>query len=80
MVGESRSITAGEAGNQSDGKIGGGDTLLDAIIGIDAPKAVRDIWEGDGTASLKRDIREVLTHADRLDIFRDYSQPAAQRA
>ncbi|APH74268.1 response regulator [Aquibium oceanicum] len=79
MVGESRSITAGEAGNQSDGNIGGGDTLLDAIIGIDAPKAVRDIWEGDGTASLKRDIREVLTHADRLDIFRDNSQPAAQR-
>ncbi len=79
MVGESRTITAGEGSNEPMARIAGKDPLLDAIMGVEAPLSVRAIWVGDGTTSLKRDIKEVLTHADRLDIFRDYSQPAAQR-
>ena len=53
---------------------------LEGVAGLSMPPFVRVIWEGtpDGR-SLRRDIKEVLTHADRLDIFRDFSLPAAQR-
>jgi signal transduction histidine kinase/DNA-binding response OmpR family regulator len=54
--------------------------LLASLHGVTAPRSVRAIWFGEGGAhSLKRDMNEVLTHGDRLDIFRDLSQPAAQR-
>jgi len=71
--GESRLIT------EEEGNIGS-NRMLSTVSGLSMPKSVLDLWEGteDGP-SLRRDIKEVLTHADRLDIFRDYSLPAAQR-
>ncbi|WP_235911845.1 response regulator [Mesorhizobium xinjiangense] len=78
-MGESQSLTQAEEGGEAE-PARHDDPALDAIAGLEAPEIVKDIWKGkDGAHSLKQDIREVLTHADRLDIFEDYSQPAAQR-
>ncbi|MBX3531153.1 MAG: response regulator [Rhizobiaceae bacterium] len=48
---------------------------LARVAGLPMPAAVLELWEG----SLRADIKEVLTHADRLDIFTDFSLPVAQR-
>ncbi len=77
-MGESRTIARSEQGDVSAPT--STDPVLAAIAGLKAPQIVRDIWNGaKGSSSLRQDIREVLTHADRLEIFGDYSQPAAQR-
>jgi signal transduction histidine kinase len=75
--GESQIIAEEEA--LAAGKAQLNQTLV-GVAGLSMPAFVREIWEGtsDGQ-SLRRDIKEVLTHADRLDIFRDFSLPAAQR-
>lgn len=75
--GESRLISEEEqtAAGQSQSN-----PVLASVAGRAMPEIIREAWEGtpDGH-SLRRDIKEVLTHADRLDIFRDFSMPAAQR-
>ncbi|MEX0954201.1 MAG: response regulator [Rhizobiaceae bacterium] len=80
-MGESQSISAEEeraAGVVSTAS--GGNAALAGIAGLPLPDALRPLWDGTGGGqSLRRDVKEVLTHADRLDIFRDYSGQAAQR-
>jgi signal transduction histidine kinase/CheY-like chemotaxis protein len=74
--GESRMIT------EEDGS-GGAATVNPLYAGLEGkrmPAKILHIWQGSDTEnSLREDIRQVLTHANRLDIFRDFSQPAAQR-
>jgi signal transduction histidine kinase/DNA-binding response OmpR family regulator len=54
--------------------------IIDGIAGLALPPALRAIWEGgDGSYSLRRDLSEVITLANRLDIFRDFTGQAAQR-
>ena len=77
-MGESKAITSEEDG--ADAPALAVEPVLAAVAGRPMPASVREIWDGTGGInSLKKDVREVLTHADRLDIFRDYSLPAAQR-
>src|SRR5690606_36560946 len=54
--------------------------IVDDIRGVKVPAALMGIWHGEtGNFALKRDVQEVITLANRLDIFADYSLPAAQR-
>ncbi|WP_246730163.1 response regulator [Nitratireductor mangrovi] len=78
-MGESKMITAAEqAGGADTGRYD--NATLASIAGLTPPASVAAIWIGDDNQhSLKRDVKEVLTHADRLAIFRDLTQPVAQR-
>lgn len=54
--------------------------ILGDIDGAAAPAALVAIWTGEnGRFPLKRDVLEVITLAEKLDVFSDYSLPAAQR-
>ena len=54
--------------------------ILRDIAGSKAPAALVGIWSGEnGQFPLKRDVLEVITLAEKLDVFSDYSLPAAQR-
>ncbi|WP_246225839.1 hybrid sensor histidine kinase/response regulator [Chelativorans xinjiangense] len=75
---ESRRITmddgTGLAGEEQ------ADPLIDSVAGTAVPESVRKVWDGgQGRASLKQELDSVMTLANRLDIFRDYSVPAARR-
>jgi signal transduction histidine kinase/DNA-binding response OmpR family regulator len=74
-MGESKAISV------SHGELveGAGNDMLASLAGLKMPASVRGAWEGDGNGGLREDIKQVLTHANRLDIFSDFSQPAAQR-
>ena len=74
-IGESEQVSIA----QGDMVEGVGNKILAEVAGLPMPAAVRHIWEGSTNNGLRRDIKEVLTHANRLDIFRDLSLPAAQR-
>jgi signal transduction histidine kinase/DNA-binding response OmpR family regulator len=80
-MGESQSITAGEEASSGIAtESSGNNAILAGIAGLPLPESLWPIWNGsDNGPSMRRDVKEVLTHADRLDIFRDYSVPAAQR-
>ena len=76
-MGESRQISVEEGQDLLEAA---DNAIYHKVQGLPMPTIVRDIWEGNQNGeSLKRDIMEVLTHANRLDIFRDYSLPAARR-
>ncbi len=66
LIAEEEAAAAGAASHNA---------MLARVAGLVMPPAVLDLWE----RSLRKDIKEVLTHADRLDIFTDVSLPAAQR-
>lgn len=54
--------------------------ILADIEGLTAPASVIALWNGGGqSGSLRQDVLEVVTLANRLDLFADYSMPAAQR-
>lgn len=80
-MGESQSISAEEARAAGvTSAAPGSNAALAGIAGLPLPDAMRPLWEGTGDGqSLRRDVKEVLTDADRLDIFQDYSGAAAQR-
>ena len=71
---EALRVSAGD-----DIAVSAGNDMLADLAGLGMPAAVRGVWEGGGDGGLRQDIKEVLTHANRLDIFSDFSQPAAQR-
>jgi signal transduction histidine kinase/DNA-binding response OmpR family regulator len=82
QMGESQRITAEEEAARSlvSGSAGDLSAILAEIQGMNVPPALMDIWNGvDGSASIKRDVLEVITLANRLDIFHDYSSSVAQR-
>ena len=80
QMGESQRITAGEAAMAQPGSAGELSAILDDITGMTVPPALMAIWDGvDGSTPLKRDVLEVITLANRLDIFSDYSSGVAQR-
>jgi signal transduction histidine kinase/DNA-binding response OmpR family regulator len=66
LISEEEAAAAGQAATN---------TMLARVAGLSMPAAVLSLWQG----SLRSDIKEVLTHADRLDIFNDYSTQSAQR-
>ena len=75
MMTESARITAAENGAAADAE----SPVLEQIKGLPVPAPVRRMWQGNGTnGALGRDIGEVISLADRLDLFGDYrSAPAA---
>lgn len=82
QMGESQRITAGEdtALTPAPGSAGQLAAILTDISGMTVPPALMDIWNGaDGSTPLKRDVLEVITLANQIDIFSDYSSSAAQR-
>ena len=82
QMGESQRITAEEEAARAlvSGSAGDLAAILADIQGMTVPPALMDIWNGgDGSPALKRDVLEVITLANRLDVFRDYSSPVAQR-
>ena len=76
---ESQRITRGEDVSPFGGATPGS-TVTQPIAALQMPEAVRLIWDGNGHKSpLKSDLREVISQANRLDIFADYSTPSARR-
>ena len=76
MMTESARITAAENGAAADAE----SPVLEQIKGLPVPAPVRRMWQGNGTnGALGRDIGEVISLADRLDLFGDYRSAAAQR-
>lgn len=50
------------------------------IAGLPMPDAVQAVWNGQGEAdALKNDLREVISQAERLDMYSEYSNAAARR-
>ena len=78
---EGRRIAAEERGSTpTEHVFDSPDPILSDIRGLQMSPAFLHIWEGDETRpSLEKDMREVISLARRLDIFTDYSSPAAQR-
>jgi signal transduction histidine kinase/DNA-binding response OmpR family regulator len=74
-IGESKAIAV----SRGDLVEGAGNDMLADLAGLKMPASVRGVWEGGGDGGLRGDIKQVLTHANRLDIFSDFSQPSAQR-
>ncbi len=77
-----------DAGQANIGGAGGGPALkgaaanamLAAIADHPLPASLRPIWEGgDGAYSLRDEVGQVLSHADRLLAFQDYSRPEARQ-
>src|SRR5690606_27020013 len=66
LIAEEEAAAAGQVSHNA---------MLSRVAGLAMPATVLELWEG----SLRTDIKEVLTHADRLDIFTDFSLPVAQR-
>lgn len=76
---ESQRITRSENAARLDRDLHFSDVTR-AIAGHRMPDAVQDVWNGQGEAdALKKDLREVISQANRLDIFADYSNSAARR-
>ncbi|WP_245440076.1 response regulator [Mesorhizobium sp. Z1-4] len=80
-MGESQSISAEEDRAAGLAAPAAADnTIIASIAGLPLPETLRPLWDGDGLgASLRRDVKEVLTHANRLSIFRSYTSSTAQR-
>ena len=78
QTGESQRITGPErAGEDVPAELA---AIFDDIRGVKVPQSLMTIWRGEnGNVSLMRDVQEVITLANRLDVFADYSLPAAQR-
>jgi len=76
QTGESQRLSgAGAAQPRTEG----GTFLLD-LSGMRVPAPLLRIWRGEGDASpLRRDVLEVITLANRLDLFQDHSSKVAQR-
>ncbi|WP_246248900.1 hybrid sensor histidine kinase/response regulator [Chelativorans alearense] len=75
---ESRRITMDDGTGLAGEELA--DPLIDSVDGTAVPEAVRRVWDGGpDRASLKQELDSVMTLANRLDIFRDYSVPAARR-
>src|SRR5690606_17378758 len=66
-----------DAGDASAG--GEVDPLVSGIARVRVPESVRTVWEGWNGKSLRTELGDVLTLANRLDVFSDYSVPAARR-
>jgi signal transduction histidine kinase/DNA-binding response OmpR family regulator len=77
---ESRRITRQEATAPDESQADSEDAMISGISGLEVPHSVQGLWDGTGNSyALKDDVRQVITLANRLDIFRDYSNAAAQR-
>lgn len=77
---ESQRLTAEEEGTVGEGASSySGEAFLQFLTGQSAPAFVREMWEGDGEASLKNELKAIIGLANRLDIFGDYSSSAARR-
>ena len=81
QMGESQRITESEAQGQAPSdRPGELSAIMDEIQGARVPQGLLAIWNGeDGSAPLKRDVLEVVTLANRLDIIQDHSSKVAQR-
>ncbi len=78
-VGESARLTAEENGNA----VFTPNPALIAFAGQlqnhKMPGAIRPMWEGNGEIALKRDIAEVISLSNRLDLYQDLSGTTARR-
>ncbi len=74
---ESRRITVEEA--KGNAVAGSTDPVLVEIVGRRFPASARALWQDGAESSLSRDIAQVVTLANRLDIFSDYSGAVAKR-
>ena len=77
---ESRRITL-DAGEATETVAGARDlpAIVAAIRGESLPAAARAHWGRTGEPRLSRDMKELITLANRLDLFSDYSGPTAAR-
>ncbi len=80
QMNESQRITQEETSKQSQRHAQASYSAIPAIAGLRMPDAVQAVWNGQGEAdALKNDLREVISQANRLEIFADYSNSAARR-
>ncbi|UUP17333.1 response regulator [Nitratireductor thuwali] len=76
---ESRRITDEDESRKSSVGLGA-EPLFAGIETAKVPRSVLATWNGaEDSNSLKHELKSVLTLANRLDIFSDFSVPAAQR-
>lgn len=75
---ESRRIAIEEGEETAEGN--SKNALLKGVSGLQVPPSVRTVWEGgaDG-AALRTEIKDVISLASRLDLFREYTTPTARR-
>src|SRR5690606_2552908 len=77
QTGESRRAGSADVAEAPDDGLA---PLLSAVSGARVPEPLVRLWRGEaGSASLRRDIQEVVTLANRLDLFADHSSKVAQR-
>jgi signal transduction histidine kinase/DNA-binding response OmpR family regulator len=77
QTGESRRAGSADVAEAPDDGLA---PLLGAVSGARVPEPMVRLWRGEaGSASLRRDIQEVVTLANRLDLFADHSSKVAQR-
>ncbi|WP_244467866.1 hybrid sensor histidine kinase/response regulator [Nitratireductor soli] len=77
---ESQRITLEQDGEIANAGGAESDPLIAGISHRTVPPSVRSIWLGEENgASLRSQIRDVVSLANRLDVFNDYGSSAAQR-
>ena len=77
---ESRRVSLEDgSGNASEAILRARGSILSGVAGREAPNTVRAVWRsGADGSSLKFEIGNVISLANRLDLFTDYSTPAAR--
>lgn len=76
---ESQRLSAEETGDALFTADAGLSSIVAHIEGHTMPDALRPMWSGDGNTNLKRDIGELISQSNRLDIYHDLSGSTAAR-
>ncbi len=78
-VGESERLTAEETGDALYKPDAALSSIVRHIEGRRMPDAIRPMWAGNEQINLKRDIGEVISLSNRLDLYRDLTGSTAKR-
>ncbi|MCA1304452.1 response regulator [Nitratireductor aquimarinus] len=77
---ESQRLTYRQVGGTTAAPVLQTGSLATDITGHAVPETVRRIWLGeDGDKALRTQIRDVISQANRLEVFNDYQNATAQR-
>ena len=78
-AGESKRLTAEETGDQLFKPDLALSSVVRHITGKSMPEAIRPMWDGAGSTNLRRDIGEVISLSNRIDIYHDLGGKTAGR-
>lgn len=78
-VSESKRLTAEETGDALYAPDAALSSITTYLVGHDMPEAIRPMWEESGRTNLKRDIGELISLSNRIDVYHDLSGATAAR-